>query len=1170
MEEFPPSFLSVKHDDHDESWCFVSVSQKTVVCVACLIDQMDNRDLSVVQRKLTLAVFTGVLREVPDITALFKSRPPLGSYVVNLLINMFQEKEVFIEPAVEACYTLLQSVQSDSLMRHVLNNFQEQLQWVPNVNQIKPFMLLVGQLAATSEAFGARLLKHHESILLELTSMKTSDADFQSGVMFVLVQLFFSSGQPHVSTALKRRVCTLVITTLNEAKVLDLQINLLALLKKLVRDPECSVLLMELTPKKQSLVLALKKVFLTKQEVLQTAAAQSIFGLLTSADTDVFVRQLLDSDLIEFFFEALHTQNGMQLESLFNVLHALTNFEPFFSRCHAVYGVESVLMAIGILMKIKNFNVLEKAFVLLDSMLVRQPLSIPLFVNNASAMHCLSKVDQGLHCNHLPVFVQVLSCTNHLFREEYLPRPYPYFIIVNMLKNAMCKLNDLIQAPSQEIIDLYSTIVSAAARFCQPKLVSSSKDRQSKESASEVDTDIAEIKNILLEIAEEHLLPWICKVWSETDTTHKEVVQSFNSLYDMDTSIMADFSIRVAGSGLAVKVIVLKEWTRDDIRKIKPILDEFLINVFSQLVEQDILMYTKLPDWFQHGLNNLKLSDWEVGDLLAVTDLEASQVLITVLYFSYIYGFAEWSVEDLQHIIISFLAGCVDFSSLPLLCVKHCLFLCAWAQSNNNVTDLLYESEAFRSLLLMLSSCSLEAWYTHHPIMFMWSFSNTLLSDTWGDKLLECWLPTIDMSSLDNSRTHDPDVDLLGSLLYCENFLNTLLKIVSQAKEQLSNTATHIGKWIISKLETQPGDAQDPGVVLHWLYEQSSKQLNDLFLQQTETEEYQLVNMLSLITCLMTDQYKKDEIDNWNVKSVYHVVKHVGSLSSIDSPSLYQSLLYLAKFSDLSEPDYKKVIPVMTQNIDFMRMLNLCLTSHDSALVNVVSRFIAWMSTYPREISTSCPIQVSSEFLLKLLTNINDTSELTLGLLSLISAALSPDSRGSGPLVFTKHSVLEDTPFFTPRDARLIYIHLQQLVCQDDTRVRKLAVRCVERLLVYADVVHGDLGIQLLSHPWNKLWVETLLQFDSDGGLSTETAKLVIAMCSKPEGEGVISQICDVFLRSLSHSSLTHKCASLVKQAHLLDKPFFMESAQPELIAAAKQNLRRLLSSGILVVQEPS
>ena len=42
----------------------------------------------------------------------------------------------------------------------------------------------------------------------------------------------------------------------------------------------------------------------------------------------------------------------------------------------------------------------------------------------------------------------------------------------------------------------------------------------------------------------------------------------------------------------------------------------------------------------------------------------------------------------------------------------------------------------FRSLLTMLSTCSLEAWYTHHPVMFMWTFSNTLLADTWGDKLV--------------------------------------------------------------------------------------------------------------------------------------------------------------------------------------------------------------------------------------------------------------------------------------------------------------------------------------------------------------------------------------------------------------------------------------------------
>ena len=40
--------------------------------------------------------------------------------------------------------------------------------------------------------------------------------------------------------------------------------------------------------------------------------------------------------------------------------------------------------------------------------------------------------------------------------------------------------------------------------------------------------------------------------------------------------------------------------------EMKSILDNFLLNVFTQLVERDVLMYTQLPDWFQRGLQNLK------------------------------------------------------------------------------------------------------------------------------------------------------------------------------------------------------------------------------------------------------------------------------------------------------------------------------------------------------------------------------------------------------------------------------------------------------------------------------------------------------------------------------------------------------------------------------------
>ncbi|XP_046544335.1 meiosis inhibitor protein 1-like [Haliotis rubra] len=491
-----------------------------------------------------------------------------------------------------------------------------------------------------------------------------------------------------MSLEVRCSVYQVLVSLLDNAQTLDLRFNLLALLKNILKhtDKDSVKLLMAPTPDNRYLVMGLKKMLITKQEMLQTASAHCVKALMSYSQDESTVTQILESDLAEFLFESLHTQSGPQLDSVFQCLQMLTDYEQFFTRCHAVYGVESILRSLCVVMDVKNYGLIEKGFCLLANILHRQPPGIPLFVNAASVRQCVHLVRQGLTLSHPAVFLQALIAAGPLVSKQYLSWVYRCEVVEDLLKVACCQMTNLntslchggqrlmVQGTDQQYPLLaFTDLLTVCCRVCADSVLKSSSEMGDKQWLN-----VEGALSLLLSAAERHLVPYIQTVFESEECPPglKTVLACMNELYSQTGSDMSKMSLMFTRSGVIIQAHVVKSRATEDVCES---IDKLLENVYRDLLEKIIPLNPAPPSWLVSGVASIKLQSGDPCHMLHAVEQsgDTAWTVLLMLYFSYLYSNSWVECCDLQSLLQCFLANNKDLAGLPPLVVRCLAFLVA-------------------------------------------------------------------------------------------------------------------------------------------------------------------------------------------------------------------------------------------------------------------------------------------------------------------------------------------------------------------------------------------------------------------------------------------------------------------------------------------------------------
>ncbi|KAK7484703.1 hypothetical protein BaRGS_00024111 [Batillaria attramentaria] len=381
--------LSGSHENHDACWCVVSANHQLPVCIACIIEQLEDHSLTMVQQQFNLTVLFGLMADNGEVSSLFHEHPPVCQLLLDIITEHYTDNS-HMAVSVDICAHIIDDIQQEELYIYLLNRLEVKFQ---HDVETTPFILsLLVRLAAASSVYTLTLAHTHGPLLRNLLNIQATsvicDEDVQCSLSLLVTHLCDADVLPTVSTDVLPLIELCLLSWLTSAQSPSLQVNCSALLKRVLQSEGC---LLEDQETWSPLFHGLKRMFVSKREVLQTCAAQCLAIIATSSRHSHHLQQALKSDL------------------------------P---------GMEPVLHALGVSLETQNVAVLESGFSLLAFILERQLETVPLFANKNTEQLALCVIKKGLECHLIQVSLAASRAVAAFFssRDSGQRDPSPFSV----------------------------------------------------------------------------------------------------------------------------------------------------------------------------------------------------------------------------------------------------------------------------------------------------------------------------------------------------------------------------------------------------------------------------------------------------------------------------------------------------------------------------------------------------------------------------------------------------------------------------------------------------------------------------------------------------------------------------------------------------------------------
>ncbi|KAM8724342.1 meiosis inhibitor protein 1 [Acanthopagrus schlegelii] len=448
------------HFRHDPKWSGrlgPAEGGGLLLCVACAIEMIESDDIASVRKSFALSGISGVLKCSPGaLRELLRQDHRVSLRFTEALLGMLHtvEDPDTLEKVGQVLVQLLLELQSELSLHFVLDEIHKQLSEHLSVKGLMPIFNFLGSLVEAVPDVAHSLVTQYAPMLEHLFSaLRYPDEALKAAVLYVWLKLFGTAGglaTHSLPTAIRDRVCVLLLQTLANASSPQLISNCVGLLWLLVQQGEAVSILMnspsnqimcsenqnshtnnsqnqeQQSPDHCPLPLILKKLLLSGDETLQTASAKCIAGILVHSPSQCSA-PFIKADVPEFLFDRLaSSSNEVLLWSAYSCLVLLTEDPLFFSQCHSVYGIESLVRSLKEALRLTNLEVPKQGLLLLTEILERQPPSVRLFPSAPGFVAVSEAVIAGVSCSCLLVATQAAQAATTLFRLNHQSRPVQY------------------------------------------------------------------------------------------------------------------------------------------------------------------------------------------------------------------------------------------------------------------------------------------------------------------------------------------------------------------------------------------------------------------------------------------------------------------------------------------------------------------------------------------------------------------------------------------------------------------------------------------------------------------------------------------------------------------------------------------------------------------------
>ncbi|XP_062990721.1 meiosis inhibitor protein 1 [Elgaria multicarinata webbii] len=811
------------------------------------------------------------------------------------------------------------------------------------------------------------------------TSLMYPNERIKSAVCYLYGKLYsVPSAAEWLSVHFTERLCGFFLTTLRNAQTKELQLNCMGLLKQLLKYDNFVAVIMsnsgtgadsaipELCDGDGPLPLILKKLLLSRDELLQVASAQCMTAVLVHSPAK-YAPAFIHADIPEFLFECLSCMSEILIWSIYCCLLLLTEEPLFFSKCHTIYGIEPILRSLKEILNLNNVELHKQGFLLFTEILKRQPVEIKLFANIAVFKDAISVLLDAVNSPILEVAAEAVNAVAAILRKDHVSfPPIQYGELQKLVEGVLKRCNDLpLPSFNRRLMGHpggrhKNKAVSQQGQFLQSALesfrnacrlaVEYQNNPLAQENAftapnSENKDTLKRFSEFLLRISDSLCIPLVMKYSEKVvrPALMEVFISTLSILFNVKPDMCKRFSIKLASSSFIRLSLELKAkfCTGQSNPALNQACSSFLHSMCLSLhsssekmldssqEEQEIseLLHRSLPQLNFSVLESISLlSETPDSFCLDETLRNHQYSLLLIFYFAFSQEDRFVPEAELFSSIRSFLLSVQDQGDCPPPYVfKAVLYLLAICHDKTKALDSASLS-AIRKILDIISDFSLV--YVHHPLLLKFFLHYPELMGRFGHHILRLWFSCEDYSQIESK-----DV-VTKNFAGGSNALNNFRSLLSMLKDNPSALlvlldlvcfgTSEIAHKVLITLETFLKIDEDVHVC-DLLRSQFLQILQKLLVENSSSilrVNQSLPLLLNLLFLVQLRYATERELDSTDFRLLHLVSRLFGKCSPTDLEILQPSLNFLYWCLRQTTPSsQQRVVAMLLSNTPLLELL---------------------------------------------------------------------------------------------------------------------------------------------------------------------------------------------------------------------------------------------------------
>ncbi|XP_063252105.1 meiosis inhibitor protein 1 isoform X4 [Prinia subflava] len=1087
------------------------------LCLACAVETLGDGSASLVRKKHVLSRLQDALAwQALTVVQLLAPDERVCMHLLGTLFEMLHsvEDSSALNLLVEVLVRLVVELKSEQYLYCILGESQKELCKATTIRTSLPTFSLLGKLADAIPGFADILVVKHNNVVDHLLmGLMYPNEGIKAAVCYLYGKLYSSPiGTEQLSGHFEERLCGVFLNILECAQTKELQVNCLGLLKELLKSDHFVSILMNNSKTEEEtenpdflegenpLPLILKKLLLTGDEMLQAASSHCMAAVLVHSPSR-YAPAFIHADVPEFLFECLLCKNEILIWSVYCCLLLLTEERLFFSKCHTVYGIESLVRSLQGVLLLNNVELHKQGLLLFTEILKRQPVEIKLFTNRGVCLEAIDVLMETMNCPVLDVVMEAVKAVAAFLRKDHLSSPpVPYEELQKLLEAVLKRCADL--SPSQS----------------------------SKKHASYLERAVS---------------PSVTEVF----------ISTLNTLFTVVPSMRNKFSRKLASSSFIRLTLELK--ARFCSVQRNPVLNHtcssFLcslcLNLYSATEKRRTSQQEQeMSELLQKGLPQLNytiaesllfLSETHEPFFLDQSLCSHQHCFILLLYFAYTSGDRFVPDAELFLAVGNFLLSAQDHGVCPPPHIlRAALYLLAVCQDKGKALDLRSLS-TIRRILDNLPDLSLV--YVHCPLLLKFFLCYPELMGRFGHQVLQLWFSWEDCKQTEAEEADFGTSNQLNSADSLLPILKSNSSILLILLDLVCSSSVEVAWKVLMTLRTFLERNEDL-LVCDLLRSQFLQILQQLLVENSSATLQANRNLPVLLSLLFLVQLRSKgirELDSTDFKLLHQVSNLCGKCRPGDTDLLQPSLNFLYWSLHQTTPcSQQRGVAVLLSNVSLLELLQKVLectwlwsppsrpaylSSDDALLCSgwlLVASLLLYQHRYNTEVHQTLSVNLT-EVLNAVIFRNKKPILLLVSIMQFLRAVLRQNFSSSLLVIVGQKtassatqpqlSSLQDTALhpLAMQQVFSLVVSLQNLLVhvqlQKDLLLSQAVVACLETLVEYLYMKNQDAALHVASQPWHRFLLFTLLSGGQKSFLQPEVLRLM-TLFVKYQSRNIISQ----------------------------------------------------------------